>query len=85
MIVSGGSLTASALSNVGGGAATGLLVSSGSATFNGGLTADLADDSDVLIEATGGYLTAASLALGRSGIYCIPRCPRRVRPRTDSM
>ncbi len=67
MIISGGSLTASALSNVGGGAATGLLVSSGSATFNGGLTADLADDSDVLIKATGGSLTAASLALGRSG------------------
>ena len=66
MIVSGGSLAASASSNVGGGATTALLMSAGFATYSDGLTVDLADDEPVLIDVTGGNLTAASLALGRS-------------------
>ncbi|MGH8023722.1 MAG: beta strand repeat-containing protein, partial [Limisphaerales bacterium] len=67
MTISGGSLTASASSNIGAGAAAALLVSAGSATYNGGLTTDLGNDDPILIEVTGGNLTAASLALGRSG------------------
>lgn len=66
MIISGGSLTASAASNVGAGASPGLLVSAGAATYNGGLSTDLGQDIPNLIEVTGGNLTAASVSLGRS-------------------
>ncbi len=67
MIVNGGSLTAGSASNIGAGATVALLLSGGSATFNGGLTADLNSAQPDLIEVTAGYLTASSLALGRSG------------------
>jgi autotransporter-associated beta strand protein len=65
LVINGGSLTASASGNVGTSSA-GLLVASGSATFNGGLTTDQGSDNVNLIEVTGGSLTAASLALGRT-------------------
>jgi autotransporter-associated beta strand protein len=66
MAISGGTLTASAASNIGAGASPGLLVSAGSATYNGGMTTDLGLDTPDLIQVTGGNLTAASLSLGRS-------------------
>jgi autotransporter-associated beta strand protein len=65
LIVSGGSLTATNSSNIGG-VSLGLLVSSGSATFLGPLTTTLNQDQGNLISVTGGSLTAASLALGRT-------------------
>jgi autotransporter-associated beta strand protein len=67
LVVSGGSLVAGAAGNVGAGS-SGLLVSGGSAAFNGGLTTDLSGNSSLLIQATGGSLTAASLALGRTAL-----------------
>ena len=68
--VNGGTLTASALSNVANavpGPAT-FNLSSGSATFNGGLNAVGNQNQNWLINATGGTLTAASLSLGRSAL-----------------
>ena len=66
LVVSGGSLTATNSSNLGAGS-DGLLVSGGSASFAGGLTTDLGNDSGHFIEVTGGALLADSLAMGRDG------------------
>jgi autotransporter-associated beta strand protein len=66
LLINGGNLVSSASTNVGAGS-IGLLVTSGSATFNGGLTTDLGSDTNALIEATGGNLTASSIDLGRGG------------------
>ncbi len=63
LLVSGGTLVATNTSAVD--AAT-LLVSSGSATFLGALNQEFNENYPILIETTGGSLTAGSVALGRS-------------------
>jgi autotransporter-associated beta strand protein len=67
LVINGGSLTASASGNIGATSA-GLLVSSGSAAFNGGLTMDPGSATGTIINVAGGTLTAASLQFGRSGL-----------------
>jgi autotransporter-associated beta strand protein len=64
LVINGGSLTASASSNLGGSSA-GLLMTSGSATFNGGLTGDAGGTID-FFDITGGTLTASSMTWGRT-------------------
>jgi autotransporter-associated beta strand protein len=66
LVISGGALTASQASNVGNNTA-GLLVSSGNATFNGGVTTDPVSTFN-LIQVSGGVLSASSLVLGEDGI-----------------
>ena len=68
--LNGGTLIANTLSNVANstaGPAT-FIISSGSATFNGGLNAVGNQNQNWLISATGGTLTAASVSLGRSAL-----------------
>jgi autotransporter-associated beta strand protein len=67
LLINGGSVTASAASNIGIGSINGLWLEAGSATFNGGLTTDLGQNSTILIQVTGGTLTASSIQLGRTG------------------
>jgi autotransporter-associated beta strand protein len=64
LVVAGGTLTAANASSIGKPSA-GLLVSSGSATFNGGLTVQNNQNATGLISVTGGSLTASSLTLTR--------------------
>jgi autotransporter-associated beta strand protein len=64
LVVAGGTLTAANASTIGKPSA-GLLVSSGSATFSGGLTVQNNQNSTGLISVTGGSLTASSLTLTR--------------------
>jgi autotransporter-associated beta strand protein len=67
LIINGGTLVATNSSNVGS-ASLGLRVVSGSATYLGGLTTTLGSATGDFIGVTGGSLTAASLALGRTGL-----------------
>ncbi len=67
LIVNGGTLVATNSSNVGS-ASLGLRVASGFATFLGGLTTTMGSATGDFIGVTGGSLTAASLALGRTGL-----------------
>ena len=69
MTISGGSLTAAGLATLNSGSGNPILVvSSGSATFNGGLTATgNTGNNSALINVTGGSLTAASINLSRTG------------------
>jgi autotransporter-associated beta strand protein len=67
LAVSGGFLTVTNTSNIGV-PSGGLLVSSGSATFLGGLTTTAGTDNGYLISVTGGSLTATNLTLGRTGL-----------------
>lgn len=67
LVVAGGVLVATNSSNIGSGS-SGLLVSSGSATFLGALTTTLGSANNNLIAVTGGSLTSASLSLGRTGL-----------------
>jgi autotransporter-associated beta strand protein len=69
LIVSGGSLISTNASSVTYGAAVGLLVSSGSATFLGGVGNVNNKNYNELIEVTGGTLTATNITLGRYGTY----------------
>jgi autotransporter-associated beta strand protein len=64
LVVAGGTLTAANASSIGKPSA-GLLVSSGSATFNGGLNVQANQNATGLISVTGGSLTASSLTLTR--------------------
>lgn len=69
LTVNGGSLTSNALSNVANNAgAVTFNISSGSATFNGGLNALGNANQNWLINATGGTLTASTMSLGRSAL-----------------
>jgi len=63
----GGSLTCSARPNIGT-PSVGLLVSSGSATFNGGLTMDLGQQRKLGDQRHGGSLMASSMAWGRTAL-----------------
>jgi fibronectin-binding autotransporter adhesin len=65
LLIDGGTLTASASSNITSGSSQ-LLVTSGTANFNGGLTTDPGANNGNLISVTGGQLNAASLFLGRT-------------------
>jgi autotransporter-associated beta strand protein len=65
--INGGSLTSSASSNITAGS-EGLLVNSGTASFNGGLTTDPNADNNLFIGVPGGTLNMASLYLGRTGL-----------------
>jgi len=67
LAVSGGSITVTNTSNIGV-PSGGLRVSSGSATFLGGLTTTAGTDNGYLISVTGGSLTATNLTLGRTGL-----------------
>jgi autotransporter-associated beta strand protein len=67
LAVSGGFLIVTNTSNIGV-PSGGLLVSSGSATFLGGLTTTAGTDNGYLISVTGGSLTATNLTLGRTGL-----------------
>jgi autotransporter-associated beta strand protein len=67
LAVSGGFLTVTNTSNIGV-PSGGLRVSSGSATFLGGLTTTAGTDNGYLISATGGSLIATNLTLGRTGL-----------------
>ena len=66
LVVSGGALTATNSSNIGNPSAA-LRVTSGSATFLGGLSVASADNG-AFISVTGGSLTATNLTLGRTGL-----------------
>ncbi|HVM46536.1 MAG TPA: autotransporter-associated beta strand repeat-containing protein [Candidatus Acidoferrum sp.] len=68
LVVAGGTLTAANLSSIGKPSA-GLLISSGSATFNGGLNVVNNQNNAGLISVTGGSLTASSLQLTRFNSY----------------
>jgi autotransporter-associated beta strand protein len=65
--INGGSLTSGASSNITAGSG-GVLVNSGTASFNGGLTTDPNVDDNIFVGVTGGALNMASLYLGRSGL-----------------
>jgi rhamnogalacturonan endolyase len=65
--LNGGSLTCNSSSNITAGS-VGLLVNSGTASFNGGLTTDAGTDNNIFAGAAGGVLNMASLFLGRSGL-----------------
>ena len=64
--LNGGVLIANATSNITAGSG-GLLVNSGTASFNAGLTTDAGSDNNLFIGVTGGVLDAASLFIGRNG------------------
>ncbi len=69
LTVSGGSITSSALANVNNaGGVSNLFVSSGTATFNGGLNALGNANTGFLINVSGGTLTASTISMGRSGL-----------------
>jgi autotransporter-associated beta strand protein len=63
--INGGSLTSSISSNITAGSG-GLLVNTGTASFNGGLTSDPGVDGNIFVGVTGGVLNMASLYLGRT-------------------
>jgi fibronectin-binding autotransporter adhesin len=67
LIVDGGALTASAASSIGSGS-LGLLVSNGSAAFNGGLNAQSNSSSGFQILVTGGTFNASFLSMGRGSL-----------------
>ena len=69
--VNGGTVTSNVLSNVQNSAAgpATFNISSGSATFNGGLNALGNQNQNWLINATGGTLTAATMSFGRSAHF----------------
>jgi rhamnogalacturonan endolyase len=64
--INGGTLTSGVTSNITAGSG-GLLVSSGTASFNGGLTSDAGVDTNIFVGVAGGVLNMASLYLGRTG------------------
>jgi autotransporter-associated beta strand protein len=64
--INGGALTVNATSNITAGSG-GLLVNSGTASFNAGLTTDAGVDNNLFIGVTGGVLNTASLFIGRNG------------------
>jgi autotransporter-associated beta strand protein len=69
LLVNGGSLISTNASSVTYSAAAGLLVTSGSATYLGGLAQANNQNNNELIEVTGGNLTATNISLGRSTTY----------------
>jgi autotransporter-associated beta strand protein len=66
--LNGGSLTSTLSSNITAGSG-GLVVNSGTASFNGGLTTDPGTDSNLFIGVPGGALNMASLYLGRTSTW----------------
>jgi autotransporter-associated beta strand protein len=82
LLVDGGSLTSSALSGVGSNNQNGgtFTLSSGTATFNGGISTNAGAQDGELIQVTGGTFTATSVALGRTANIGAPNATTFIPP-----